>query len=133
VLWSFISTYNIILMDRKYKLPLLQCEGDEFIMECLVMSGRFDDATLFQINWCRLKQQVLRMVNIIAGEGVHLQRNMHVYTHTVGVPTSQYNWAKEELRSGNWILWQHALKAVTLGDGTLPFFDSLGWWITPPH
>jgi len=82
-------------------------------MEHLVMLGRFDDDALFCINRCRLKQQALTMVDIIAGDGVHLQRDVHVYIHPVGVPTSQYNWAKEELESSDWILWRHAMKAVT--------------------
>jgi len=40
VLWCFVLTYNILLMDRNF----FQWEGDEFIMKCLVMSDRFDEA-----------------------------------------------------------------------------------------
>jgi len=126
VLWWFISTYEIWLMDRKFQPPSLQCKGDEFIMERLVMLERFNEAALLCINWCRIKLQVLTMADIIAGNGIHLQRDAHVYTYLVGLPRSRYNWAREELGHGNWILWGHALKAVMSKNGALPFFNSLG-------
>jgi len=52
VLWCFISEYDITLEDRTFKLPLLQWEGDEFFMEHLVLSDRFNEAALIQINQC---------------------------------------------------------------------------------
>jgi len=97
VLWWFVSTYNIWLMDRNSHPPPLQCEGDEFFMERLVMSKRFNEAALLCINWCHIKLQVLTMADIIAGDGVHLQRDVHAYTCPVGLPRSRYDWAKEEL------------------------------------
>jgi len=132
-LWWFVSTYDILLTDRDYKVPPLQREGDEFIMERLVMSERFNEEVLIRINRCRIKKQVLTMADIMAGDGVHLQRDVHVYTHPFGVPTSKYDWAKEEPASRDWTLWRYATKAVTSENGTLPFFDSLGKWISPPH
>jgi len=66
------------------------------------------------------------MADIIAGNGVHLQRDAHAYTCPVGLPRSRYDWAKEEPVHGDWILWIHAVKAVMSENGSLPFFDSLG-------
>jgi len=94
VLWWFVSTYNILLTDRNYKMPPLQQVGDEFIMEKLVMSECFNEEALVQINQCRIKRQVLTMADIIAGDGVHLQRDTHVYMHPLGITMSQYDWQR---------------------------------------
>jgi len=87
-LWWFVSTYDILLTDRNYKMPPLKWVGDKFIMEKLVTSERFDEAALVRINWCRIKRQVLTMADIIAGDGVHLQMDTHVYTHPLGTMMS---------------------------------------------
>jgi len=52
VLWWFVSTYDIWLMDRNFHHPPLQCEGVEFFMERLVMFKRFNKAALLCINQC---------------------------------------------------------------------------------
>jgi len=77
ILWQFISTYDITLGDRTFKLPPLQWEGGEFLMEQLVLSNRFDEAALIRINWYQIKKQILTMADVIAGDGVHLQRDVH--------------------------------------------------------
>jgi len=89
-LWRFVSTYNITLEDRTLKLPPLQWEGNEFLMECLVLSNRFNEAALIRINWCQIKKQVLTMADVISGDGVHLQRDAHAYIPRVGLEPSKY-------------------------------------------
>jgi len=47
------------------------------------------------------------MVDIIAGDRVHLQRGMHAYILLVGEESSRYNWVKEELGPLTGILEVH--------------------------
>jgi len=73
------------------------------------------------------------MADVIAGNGVHLQRDAHAYIPRVGLESSRYDWAKEELASSDWNFWRYTLKAVTSENGTLAFFDSLvGKWTATP-
>jgi len=72
------------------------------------------------------------MVDVIVGDGVHLQRDVHAYIPRVGLELSRYDWAKEEPASSDWNLWRHTIKAVT-ENGTLAFFNSLGKWVATPH
>jgi len=90
------------------------------------MMERFDEAALIRINRCQIRKEVLTMADIIAGNGVHLQRDAHVYIPPVGGTMSHYDWVKEEPVSSDWTLWMHATLAVTSENRMLPFLTASG-------
>ena len=55
-LWQFASEHCILLENPTYRTPPLQCEGDEYIMECLVLMDYYGNADLIRINRCRIRK-----------------------------------------------------------------------------
>ena len=78
-LWQFVSEHCILLENPTYCTPLLQCEGDEYIMECLVLMDYYGNADLICIHRCRICKQVLTMSDIICGDGMYLHRYAHTF------------------------------------------------------
>ena len=91
-LWQFASEHRILLENPTYCTPPLQCEGDEYIMECLVLMDYYGNADLIRINRCLICKQVLTMSDIICGDGVYLRRDAHTFIPMLQ-PPSKYDWA----------------------------------------
>ena len=68
-LWQFALEHCMLLENPTYCTPPLQCEGDEYIMECLVLMDYYGNADLIHINRCQIRKQVLTMSDIIYGDG----------------------------------------------------------------
>ena len=131
-LWQFASEHHILLENPTYRTPPLQCKGDEYIMECLVLMDYYGNADLIRINHCRICKQVLTMSNIICSDGVYLRHNAHAFIPMLQ-PPSKYDWANKWPSHSDWNLWQAALKILTSQNLSLPFFDHLGRWTESPH
>ena len=131
-LWQFASEHRILLENPTYCTPLLQCEGNEYIMECLVLMDYIGNADLIRINRCQIRKQVLTMSDIICGDGVYLCHDAHTFIPMLQ-PPSKYDWANKWPSHSDWNLWWAALKILTFQNLSLPFFDCLGHWTKSPH
>ena len=132
-LWQFASEHHILLENPTYHTPLLQCKGNEYIMECLVLMDYYGNADLICINRCQIRKQVLTMSDIICGIGVYLHHDAHTFIPMLQHP-SKYDWANEWQPShSDWNLWRAALKILTSQNLLLPFFDRLSCWTKSPH
>ena len=118
-LWQFASEHCILLENPTYRTPPLQCEGDEYIMECLALMDYYGNADLIRIN-------------IICGDGVYLCCDAHTFIPMLQ-PPSKYDWANKWPSHSDWNLWWAPLKILTSQNLLLPFFDCLSHWTESPH
>ena len=107
-----------------YHIPPLQCEGNEYIMECLVLMDNYGNADLICINHCWIHKQVLTMSDIKCGNGVYLCCDAHTFIPMLQ-PPSKYDWANKWPSHSDWNLWWAAPKILTSQNLLLPFFDCL--------
>ena len=131
-LWQFASEHCILLENPTYHTSPLQCIGNEYIMECLVLMDYYGNADLIHINHCQIRKQVLTMSDIIYSNGVYLHCDAHTFIHTLQ-PPNKYDWANEQPSHSDWNLWRAALKILTSQNLSLPFFDHLSRWTKSPH
>ena len=93
-IWQFTSEHHILLENPTYHTPPLQCEGNEYIMECLVLMDYYGNADLIHINRCQIRKQVLTMSDIICGDWVYLRHDAHTFIPMLQ-PPSKYDWANK--------------------------------------
>ena len=67
-LWKFCCKYSITIIDRITRYPPLLREGDMFLMEVFIHEG-FTEGQLQKLNLCRMYLQVLRLSDIVNGNG----------------------------------------------------------------
>ena len=97
-LWQFVSELCILLENLTYHTPPLQCKGNEYIMECLVLMDYYGNADLIRINCCWIRKQVLTLSDIKCSDGVYLHHHAHTFI-PMFQPPSKYDWANKCLHT----------------------------------
>ena len=124
-LWAFSSTYSIQLHNPEQVLPKIQREGDSFIMECIISTGRFMTMEWIWINHCRMALRAMTMADIITGDGKWILPEAY-YFHVDECLASSYGWPKECPAHADIRLWQKVLRSISSDSLHLSFFDCLG-------
>ena len=84
-LWEY-TFKNDIQLSGPYKSPKLQCQNDQFLMECMLRNNddRFSKADIKSINKCRIYLQCITLADIFSMDGLRIceyikkrERNPH--------------------------------------------------------
>ena len=129
-LWEFVDTSHIQVDDPFPAIPL-QCHDDQFLMLAFAYH-KLAPATLRQANICRLWLRVLRLSDIISGDG---RRILDQYWYGTGPnsTTSMYDWPPVgEPSPSAWRAWRTLLSQLAPGP-TRSLTRPLGaWHVIPP-
>ena len=121
-----------MLRNATQVLPTHQREGDVFLMELLVSSGRFSPMELIWINRCRLALRVLTLADMTTGDSSRFTRDV-IQVLVQERPPSKWDWPNERPGCGDMTIWRQALHFISSDSYTLPFMDRLGRWTAEPH
>jgi len=110
---DYLRTYGFHLEFTTVNLPKLQCENDQFLMEAFLQSEEFTATELQHLNACRMFLKVVRLSDIVSGDGkkllkCYLQGLDHQKHHC-----SAGKWPRQHRPlPPKWTLWRRALRLL---------------------
>ena len=131
---DFLRTYGLRIDLTSCTIPVLQCAGDEFIMDALREQGGCTSTELVRLNACRVLLQVARLSDIASADGRTIRDDILKGT-VAAFYASRNRWPRQGRPPWQWWnLWRQKLKTAFSIDGSVPTLrHKLGTWNRQMH
>ena len=129
---KFLASINgTIELDEDF-VPPLQRENDTYLMDAVLDSGKFKDAQITAINYCRLYLQVVTLSDISTADGTSLDMHKRDGHWSLLSSRTTLNWINQERPPEKaWGTWRRACDLWATRNGKLK--RPLGCWLHPPE
>ena len=127
--WRFADENNISVYDETTETIEYEREGDVFLMEEIVHSGKFKKNELSKINICRLHLQVVLLSEVVDGYGEKVTATISCQKDRTR--KTPYIWP-EQPRPGPTIRrwWRKAMKTCFLKKNSKELSQKMGKWLS---
>ncbi len=124
--------HKVTLRNPDQILPMLQRQGDFFIMEHIVASQDFSKEDMIQINRCCMAFRAMTAADVLTGDGIRVTQNA-INLRRLSRPSSTWDWPNECPSNKDVSRWKSGLTRITSANFSLPFISKLEHWIEHPH
>lgn len=109
----------------------LQREGDAFLMDIAINSGKFGRAQLKRINYCRMYMNVLLVSDVANASGTALDINAYKGIPTIN--TTKYRVHQKRPDKEAWTQWRRLLLIIANRNASHTLKQPLGRWLVPSN
>ena len=131
---EWLSSLRQFLQDVQGQLELdtpfvtpLQRQGDAFLMDLAIQSGKFKPTQLRQLNYCRLYLNVLLVSDISNANGTNL--NPETYRGSPPDVTTKHKVNQKRPNSKSWMQWRRLMYILADGSKHHRLRKPLGKWL----